>query len=60
MLSKVFRSSPAEGSRMPRDLQDDRPPILSSWTRLYAAIVAYLFFLIGLFYAFTRAYRISP
>jgi hypothetical protein len=45
---------------MPRDLNDDRPPFLSTWGQLYAAIVGYLFFLIGLFYAFTRAYRISP
>ena len=45
---------------MPRDLHDDRPPFLDTWGQLYAAIVGYLFVLIGLFYAFTRAYQISP
>ena len=45
---------------MPRDLKDDRPPFFNTWGQLYAAIAAYLFVLIGLFYAFTRAYRISP
>jgi len=45
---------------MPRDLIDDKPPFLNTWGQLYAAIVGYLFFLIGLFYAFTRAYQISP
>ena len=45
---------------MPRDLHDDRPPFLDTWGQLYAAIVGYLFVLVGLFYAFTRAYQISP
>ena len=45
---------------MARDLNDDRPPFFDTWAQLYAAIIGYLFFLIGLFYAFTRAYQISP
>lgn len=45
---------------MPHDLNEDQPPFMSTWGRLYAAIVAYLFFLIALFYAFTRTYQISP
>ena len=45
---------------MSRDLQGDRPPFLRTWGQLYAAIVGYLFLLIGLFYAFTRAYQVSP
>ena len=45
---------------MPRDPNYDKPPFLKTWGQLYAAIVGYLFFLIALFYAFTRSYQISP
>jgi len=38
-------------------LDEDKPPFLGTWKRLYAAVVGYLFFLILLFYAFTRAYQ---
>lgn len=38
-------------------LDEDKPPFLGTWERLYAAVVGFLFFLILLFYAFTRAYR---
>lgn len=56
ILSKDFRPE----TKMPRDFNDDRPPVFNTWGQLYAAITGYLFLLIGLFYAFTRAYRISP
>ncbi|HVX66359.1 MAG TPA: hypothetical protein VHA11_07150 [Bryobacteraceae bacterium] len=35
---------------------DDPPPILGTWPRLYAAILVYLALLISLFYGFTRAF----
>jgi hypothetical protein len=43
----------------PRDLphrgppDDDPPPILGSWRRLYIAVLLHLLFWIGVFYAFT-------
>jgi hypothetical protein len=43
----------------PRDLphrgppEDEPPPILGSWRRLYAAVLLHLLFWIGVFYAFT-------
>jgi len=40
------------------ELDDEKPPFFSTWSRLYAAIVAYLAFLILLFYLFTRAYHL--
>ena len=36
---------------------DEPPPILGAWPRLYAAIVGYLILLILLFYAFTETFR---
>ena len=41
-------------------LDEEKPPFLGTWARLYAAVVGYLFFLILLFYAFTRAYQFPP
>lgn len=38
-------------------LDEEKPPFLKTWERLYAAIVGYLFFLILLFYLFTRVYQ---
>ena len=32
---------------------EEQAPIFGTWGRLYAAVVCYLFCLIGLFYAFT-------
>lgn len=32
---------------------EEPPPVFSSWGRLYAAVVVYLFSLISLFYLFT-------
>ncbi|MBI3667040.1 MAG: hypothetical protein HY236_12605 [Acidobacteria bacterium] len=36
---------------------DEPPPVFRSWGRLYAAVVAYLFFLITLFYLFTVSFN---
>jgi len=33
---------------------DDSPPALSTWPRVYAFVLGYLVCLIGLFYLFTR------
>ena len=41
-------------------LDGDKPPFFDTWGRLYAAVAGWLFFLIALFYAFTRAYQFSP
>ena len=41
-------------------LDEEKPPFFGTWARLYAAVVGYLFFLILLFYAFTRAYQFPP
>jgi hypothetical protein len=35
---------------------DEPPPILGSWRRFYVVVLAYLAFLIVLFYLFTRAF----
>jgi hypothetical protein len=42
---------------MAHDWQTEHPPILRTWKRLYTAVIIYIFVLIALFYAFTRAYR---
>ena len=39
---------------MPHD--DERPPILGSWGRLYAAVLGWLAVLVLLFYLLTAAY----
>jgi hypothetical protein len=39
-------------------MTEERPPILGSWPRMYAAVVGWLVFLIALFYCFTR--RFAP
>ena len=36
---------------------DDKPPILGTWRRLYAAVLINLAVLVALFYAFTRAFE---
>jgi hypothetical protein len=36
---------------------EGRPPLLSSWRRLYAAVLLNLAFQILLFYLFTRAFK---
>jgi len=35
---------------------DDPPPILGSWPRIYTAVLAFLALLIAAFYAFTRIF----
>src|SRR3990172_8190946 len=47
----------AEACRiMAQNWEDDKPPFLGTWRRLYAAVIGFLFLLILLFYVFTRAY----
>ena len=40
------------------DFDEEKPPFFITWSRLYAAIVAYLAFLILLFYLFTMTYHL--
>ncbi len=35
---------------------EEPPPILGSWPRLYAAVLGWLAFLIGVFYLFARSF----
>jgi len=39
-----------------REMPDEPPPFLGSWSRVYTAVVVYLALLIALCYAFTRAF----
>ena len=39
----------------PHQIRDEPPPI-GTWPQVYAGILIYLTIVIGLFYAFTRAY----
>jgi hypothetical protein len=39
------------------DLNDEPPPFLGTWSRVYAAVLVYLVVLILLFAIFTRAVR---
>ena len=41
----------------PRDVPEEPPPFLGTWPRVYAAVLAYLFILILLFYLFARAFN---
>ncbi len=36
---------------------EDRPPIFSSWKRLYIAVLLALALQVGLFYLFTKAFE---
>ena len=40
-----------------REVADEAPPFFGTWKRIYLAVVIYLGIVIGIFYAFTRAYR---
>ncbi len=40
-----------------RELPEDRPPFLGTWTRVYRAILIYLVLIIASFYVFTRIYQ---
>ncbi len=39
-----------------REFPDDDPPIMGTWRRLYIAVIAWLVFLIVLFYLFARRF----
>lgn len=39
------------------DEDQEKPPLLSSWKRLYAVVLLNLAFLIILFYLFTKAFK---
>ena len=38
-------------------VDNDKPPFLGTWKRVYTAIVLYLVAVITLFYLFTQAYK---
>ena len=40
-----------------REVRDDPPPFLRTWSRVYAAVIAYLAALISLFYWFARTFN---
>ncbi|MBN1223129.1 MAG: hypothetical protein JXB23_07750 [Candidatus Aminicenantes bacterium] len=40
-----------------KDTDREKPPILSSWNRLYAAVLLNLALLIGLFYLITKVFE---
>ncbi len=42
---------------MPEPHEDDAPPFLGSWRRIYIATLIYLAAIISVFYLFTRMYR---
>ena len=39
---------------------DEKPPLFSTWPRLYGAILSYVALVIFLFYVFTQYYLLSP
>jgi hypothetical protein len=39
-----------------KDVQEEKPPILSSWRKLYAVVLLNLVLLIVLFYIFTKSF----
>jgi len=41
----------------PRDVPDEPPPFLGTWSRVYCGILVYLAVVIGAFYLFTLAYQ---
>ena len=44
--------------RLPPEARDpEPPPILGSWGNVYAVVLGWLTFLIGLFYLFTRYFE---
>lgn len=42
---------------MPDPRDDEAPPFLGTWRRVYIATLVYLAAIITIFYAFTRHYR---
>jgi hypothetical protein len=43
--------------RKQRAVEDEPPPFLGKWPRVYAVVIAMLALVIGLFYWFTAAFR---
>ena len=41
----------------PRVIDDEPPPILGTWRRIYIVVLCYLAFLIAVLYVFGRAVR---
>jgi hypothetical protein len=39
-----------------REIPDEPPPFLGSWSRVYTAVIVYLAMLIGICYVFTHAF----
>jgi len=42
--------------KIPRSAEDEPPPLLGSWRRIYTIVLLYLALLIGGFYIFTRVF----
>jgi len=42
--------------KSPHQVEDEPPPILSSWRRIYVIVLVYLALLIFAFYIFTRVF----
>ena len=45
---------------LPPEPPDEKPPLFSTWPRLYGAILSYVALVILLFYVFTQYYRLTP
>lgn len=45
-----------EPHKLPRFTEDEPPPFLGKWGRIYALVLCYLAFLIVVFYLFARAF----
>ncbi len=43
--------------RHTRDVPDEPPPFLTTWRRMYIAVLIYLVAIISIAYLFTRFYR---
>jgi len=42
---------------VPKEVIDEPPPFLSSWSRVYVAVICYLWLLIAALYALTRTFE---
>jgi len=42
--------------KIPRPVEDEPPPFLGSWRRIYIMVLFYLALLVAGFYVFTRAF----
>jgi hypothetical protein len=45
-----------EPHNISRPVEDEPPPILGSWRRIYIIVLCYLAFLVAGFYVFTRVF----